>query len=188
VKIVLTIPDTGLGPDVMPDVVQQRVGDAMRVVMEDAAGVFAEVTPVGIMGAAAGAWEKDITVDVKPDEVVGVIENAQPYLWYVIHGTGPSPYNPGKHLVRWVDKKLTVPQQYRIVRMVGASETAARNMLNRSSVKHQASALTVAVAFIIGAARKRRGSKPNDFITPAAARRMPVWDRILQDAVFGRAA
>jgi hypothetical protein len=156
----------------------------MHLIAEDAAGLFAEATPVGVMGAAQDAWEKGVSVEVTPTSVVSVVENAQPYLYYVVHGSAPARGNPGGFLVPWVDKKLTVPQQYAIARRAGMDEKAARGATQRSNIKFGKSSLTVSVAFIIGRARMRRGSKPRDFITPIAERRMPFWQRILQTKIF----
>jgi hypothetical protein len=184
VKVRLNIPPGGLGPDADPDVVLHRAETAMLDILEDANGYFTDATPVGVFGAAKGAWGKNMTVKVTPTQVVGTTENVQPYLYYLVNGTKPARRNPGGFLVRWVDKKLSVPEQYKIARYAGMDEKAARSLTQRSSVKFQASALTVAVAFIIGLGRMKRGSKGYDFIIPIVEQQTPKWERVLQNAVF----
>jgi hypothetical protein len=183
-KLNLNIQPGGFGPDIDPDVIQHRAETAMMTILEDANGYFADATPVGVFGAAKGAWGKNMTVKVTPTQVVGTTENIQPYLYYVVNGTKPARRNPGGFLVRWVDKKLTVPEQYKIARFAGMDEKAARSLVQRSSVKFQASALTVAVAFIIGRGRMKHGSKGNDFISPIVEQQTAKWERVLQASVF----
>lgn len=161
-----------------------RAQKALTVIQSELMSLVSEATPVGVFGALQGGWNEGPTV-VSPTEVATQVINAQPYAYYVVHGSSPARGNPGGYLVGWVDKKLSIPQQYRIARGAGMSETAARNALLRSSTKFQASALTVAVAFIIGRARMRRGSKPNDFITPILEANQDFWTQVLTDAITG---
>lgn len=161
-----------------------RAQKALTIIQSELMTLVAEATPVGVFGALQGGWHEGATV-VSPAEVATQVVNAEPYAYFVVHGSSPARGNPGGHLIKWVDKKLSIPQQYMIARRAGMSETAARNALQKSSVKFQASALTVAVAFIIGRARMRRGSKPNDFITPILEANQDFWTQILTDAITG---
>jgi hypothetical protein len=161
-----------------------RAQKALTIIQSDLMALVAEATPVGVFGALQGGWHEGPTV-VSPTEVATQVINAQPYAYYVVHGSGPARGNPGGFLVKWVDKKLSIPQQYRLARLAGMTETAARNALQRSSLKFQASSLTVAVAFIIGRARMRRGHKGKDFITPILEANQDFWTQILTDAITG---
>ncbi len=161
-----------------------RAQKALTVIQNELMTLVAEATPVGVFGALQGGWHEGPTV-ISPTEVATQVINVEPYAYFVVHGSRPARGNPGGFLVGWVDKKLTIPQQYRIARRAGMSETATRNALQRSSVKFQTNALTLAVAFIIGRARMRRGSKPNDFITPILEANQDFWTQILTDAITG---
>lgn len=161
--------------DMVPNIIK-NVEHALQLIAEDAGGLFAEATPVGVMGAAQGGWEKNVTVTANPVKAVAVVENAQPYVYFIVNGTAPAKWNPGKHIVSWVEKKLPVPTQYRIARSGGMSEKRARRAVQDGS-------LAVSVAFMIGRKRQLRGSKPNDFMSPVISSNEARWEQIIVRAV-----
>jgi hypothetical protein len=155
----------------------KNVEDALNVIAADAASLFSDATPVGIYGAAQGGWEKNVTTTVNPVRAVATVENVQPYVYYVVHGVLPgSPWNPGRHIVAWVEKKLPVSTQYRIVRASGVSEATARGMAERGK-------LAVSVAYMIGRKRQMHGSKGNDFVAAVVAQNEARWERIVVHAI-----
>lgn len=183
-KVAVKFDDQGAFRELSALATLDRAQKALTIIQNELMALVAEATPVGVFGALQGGWYAGPTV-VSPTEVATQVINAEPYAYYVVHGSGPARRNPGGFLIGWVDKKLSIPKQYRIARGAGMSETAARNALQRSSTKFQASALTVAVAFIIGRARMKRGSKGNDFITPILEANQDFWTQILTDAITG---
>lgn len=130
------------------------------------------------------AWQAGMR-SVTMSEAVATVVNTQEYAHYVINGTEPARANPGGFIVPWVEKKLAPAQQYKIARNAGMSEKAARAALQRSNVKFRASALAVSVAFIIGRARMKRGSKGNDFVTPIIDENTTLWAQVLDDYLMG---
>lgn len=176
--------DAGLFRELSALATLDRAQRALRVIQNELLTLVAEATLVGVFGAMQGGWQEGSTV-ITPTEIATQVINVEPYAYYVVHGSGPARGNPGGFLVRWVDKKLPVATQYRIARRAGMSETAARSALQRSSVKFQPNALTVAVAFIIGRARMRRGHKGNDFISPIIEANHDFWTQVLTDAITG---
>lgn len=163
----------------------RAVGDILEVIAEDAIAEFKEATPVGVHGAAQGGWQiVPMTSNVSMTEPVVMVENTQPYMYYVVHGTGPAMANPGHYIVKWVDKKLEVTQQYRIARQSGMSRKTARKAATTLHPKYGVSKLAVSVAYAIGAARERRGSKGNDFPAAIMDQHEGFWNKVLSDAVF----
>lgn len=139
-----------------PAAVNGRVRDAMDIVVNDAASHFAESSPVGVYGHAQGAWLQTKGVEVTTSGVLGFSDPTPtaPYVWYVIYGRKPGKMPPPIALLRWVWIKL------------GVTGFAAR-----------------AVAWNVARAIGRRGTKPNDFITPIVEKRTPIWQRILEKAL-----
>lgn len=183
IDVKMNLTDKVLGIEGM----EPRVAAALSVIRSEFIGFLSNASPVGYYGAMQGGWIESST-EISSTSVRTSVTNTQPYTYYVIHGSEPARRNPGGFLVQWVDKKLTVPQQYRIARYAGMSETAARNALNRSSVQFHYSSLTVAVAFIIGRARMKRGSKGNDFVQPIIDENLDFWTEILLEAATNRRA
>lgn len=132
-----------------PDRVVKSFSNKLELFMGHVARTASEATPVGVFGALAGSWLDSYGVKRVNNDIVGYTQvtrdsvkqrNPQArsnYLYYVLHGTGPASKNPGRYLVRWVEKKL------------GLTGKEA-----------------VSVAFAIGTKRMREGSKGNDFLTP----------------------
>ena len=171
-----------------PLVIQHLAAKGLEIIRSDFIGLVSEDSPVGVYGALQGGWMES-TMEISSTAATASVVNAQPYAHYLLYGSGPARRNPGGFLVKWVDKKLPVATQYRIARMAGMSETSARNALKRSSVQFQTNSLTVAVAFIIGRARIKRGSKGSDFVTPIIEEHMEFWRDVFADVVTsGRAA
>ena len=184
-KVKATFDDDKLLETVSRMATLTRADKALKVIQSVLLTFAAEATPVGVGGSAAGmqgGWIPGARVISQTEVSVQAI-NVMPYAHYVIHGTDPAARNPGGFLVRWVSDKLTIPQQYRLARLGGMSAKAARAALERSSVKFQASSLAVSVAFMIGRARMRRGSPPNDFVQPIIDEHQDFWTDLLTDAI-----
>lgn len=163
--------------------VRARIAAALRVIQSDLITHLQEATPKSST-QMSDAWQAGVS-GVRGSVATTTVRNTQPYAHYVLYGSSPASANPGGYLVPWVEKKLTLAQQYRIARGAGMSENAARTAAGRGNVKYKASSLAVAVAYIIGAARMKRGSKGNDFATPVIEENTPLYQQLLEDYVLG---
>jgi hypothetical protein len=167
-----------------PAVTARVVSDALELIAEDMAAQFAMATPVGVYGHAQGGWQKrELTTPVNPFKPVMIVENVQDYMFYVVNGTQPAKWNPGRHLIPWVKKKLSPSEQYRLARKAGMSEKAARNAMEKKSEKFDAYQITVAVAYAIGHGRKMKGSTGNDFPSEVIEKNRHFWNELLSTTV-----
>lgn len=162
--------------------IRQRMDDALTAIRNDFIALVSEATPTARNSAMQGGWVES-TREVSSTQVRMSVTNTQPYAYYVLNGTGPARANPGAYLVQWVDYKLTAADQINIARKAGMSEKDVESALGKSSVKFRANALTVAVAFIIGRARVKRGSVGNDFVSPIIEENRFLWESLLRDAI-----
>lgn len=162
---------------VKPRVWKARIESAMDIIVNDAASLLAEATPVGVYGAAQGAWLQTRGVEVSETQVVGFSDPtpSAPYIWFVINGTKPAKRNPGLFIARWVEKKLSVTTQYRIALGAGMSKTTIRRLTQEDK-------LAATIGFLIGRKRMKVGSPANDFITPIVEKNQAAWEQILMRA------
>lgn len=146
-----------------PEAVQERVKDALEVMMLEAGGYLSEEQArqdVVFLGHMKGAWVQTTGVDVLGAEIVGFSDPTPtaPYAWFVIHGRKPGKMPPVNALLPWVMKR-----------------TGIQGMRARS------------VAFLIARRIGKRGTKPHDIITPVVAAHINEWQQRLSDAVAGGA-
>ena len=168
-----------------PERFDEIINDGLTTIANDFITQASEATPTAFHSAMQGGW-KESTREISSTQAMVSVVNVAPYAHYVINGTGPAARNPGGFLVQWVDYKLSPAQQYKIARYAGMSEEAARGALGRSNVKFKVSSLAVAVAFIIGRARMKRGSKGNDFVTPIIEENIDRYAQDLADLILRR--
>lgn len=142
-----------------PKKVKGRVADAMDIVINDAASLLAEASPVGVYGNMQGAWlqTKGVDVDLKGN-TTGFIDpqSVAPYTWYVINGRRPGKMPPPIELLPWVWKKL------------GVTGMKAR-----------------AVAWNVARKIGRHGTKGNNFPAAIIRKNKKLWRSILAKAVHG---
>jgi hypothetical protein len=140
-----------------PQAALTRVKGAMDVVIADAASLLAEASPVGVYAHMQGAWLQTQGVEVTAASIMGYSDPTPtaPYAWYVIFGRGPGKMPPPQALLPWVWKKL------------GVTGFRARS-----------------VAWNIARKIGRKGTKPNDFVTPIVRKNEPLWRNILTKAAM----
>lgn len=138
-----------------PEASRQRVADAMEVVINDAASLLSEASPVGVYAHLQGAWLQTTGVDMSATNIVGYSDPTPtaPYAWYVIFGRAPGKMPPIDSLVSWVAKKIApAPSKLR------------------------------SVAFLVARKIGRKGMKPNDFVSPIVRANTATWGDILTRA------
>lgn len=140
-----------------PQAAVARVRDAVDVVITDAASLLSEASPVGVFAHLQGAWLQTKGVEISQSALVGYSDPTPtaPYAWYVIYGRGPGRRPPTSALIPWVEKKL------------GYVDKVARS-----------------VAFLIARKIGRKGTKPNDFVTPIVKKNEQLWGEIITRAAM----
>jgi hypothetical protein len=140
-----------------PKAAVARIEKAMDVVINDAASLLSEASPVGVYGHLQGAWLQTVGTEVSTTGVVGFSDPTPtaPYAWFVVHGRAPGRMPPPIALLRWVVKKL------------GVSGMAARS-----------------VAWLVARKIGRRGTKGNDFVSPVVAKNKKTWGDVLTRAAM----
>ena len=140
-----------------PAALRRRVADAMDVVIGDAASLLSEASPVGVYAHMQGAWLQTTGTEITTTGVLGFADPTPtaPHAWFVINGRKPGKMPPIADIMPWVAKKL------------GASGTALRS-----------------VAFLVARKIGRKGTKPNDFVTPIVKENQRTWSDILTKAAM----